>query len=168
MALEVLVYLRISSPYFWKWDPPENLSQDARLFLDKFKALKNFSPPEPCSGEKDYQTAFTKEVVALVEEVLADWSYDTVLKLALTTWHFDPWDIENPPSSASKDLISFLRRPNNDVIEILQDRYRSMKGRGATLSDSFDFLLVLNWVRNKGLGRRYVLTMKNAREIVQD
>ncbi|KAJ5142468.1 uncharacterized protein N7515_001255, partial [Penicillium bovifimosum] len=118
LALEQPVYSRIDSPYFWAWHPPEDLTEDARFLLDKCKAL--------------------------TYEVLAHWSYDTVFKLALTTWHFDHWDIEKPPSSASKDLISFLSRPNNDIIEILQDRYRSMMGQGAALSDSFDFLLVLN------------------------
>ena len=98
------------------------------------KALKYVTPPKP----------FNKHVDALVEEVLAHWSYDTVLKLAITTWHFDHWDIEKPPASASDDLISFLRQPNKDVIEILRDRYRSMMGRGAALNDSFDSLLVMN------------------------
>lgn len=98
------------------------------MLLAKCQALKNFRPHEYCSGERDYQTAFNKEVVALVEEVLAYWSYDTVLKLTLTTWHFDYWDIEKPPFLALKYLISFLSRPNDDVIEILQDRYRRMMG----------------------------------------
>ena len=85
-----------------------------------------------------------EHVVALVEEVLAQWSYDTVLKLALTTWHFDHWDIKKPPPSASDDLTSFLSRPDEDGIEILQGRYRSRMGGAAGLDDSFDFLLVLN------------------------
>jgi hypothetical protein len=144
MALEVLVYSRISSPYFWTWNPPESLSQDARLLLDKCKALKNHSPPEPCIDKNGYPAALDKKVVALVEDVLADWSYGTVLKLTLASWHFDPWHFEKQPASASDDLISFLSRPNKAVIEILQDRYRSMMGQGAVLNDSFDFLLVLN------------------------
>lgn len=133
LALEVLVHSRISSPSFWTWDPPENLSQDARLLLDKSKALKYVRPSEP----------FNKYVVALVEEVLAHWSYDTVLKLTPATWHFDG-HFEKPPASASDDLSSFLSKPDKAVIEILQDRYRRMKGQGAGLNDSFDFLLVLN------------------------
>jgi hypothetical protein len=134
LALEELGYSRIGSPYFWTWNPREDLSQDARLLLDKCKALKYLRQPETVN----------KNVIALVEEVLAHWSYDTVLKLALTTWHFDHCHFEKPPASASDNLISFLSRPNKAVIEILQDRYRSMMGRGAALNDSFDFLLVLD------------------------
>ena len=90
-------------------------------------------PPEPLE----------QNVVALVEEVLAHWSYDAVLKLALITWHFEG-HFEEPPASASDGLIFFLRKPDEAVIEILQDRYRSMMGRSAALNDSFDLLLNLN------------------------
>jgi hypothetical protein len=104
------------------------------LLLDKCKALKKNRPLEP---------GINKKVLPLVEEVLADWSYDTVLKLTLATWHFDPWPFDAPPSSASTDLVSFLRRPNKDVIELLPDRYRTMMSGTDTLDDTFDFLLFL-------------------------
>lgn len=134
LALKELIYSKIDFAYFWTWDLPEEFSQDARLLLDKCKSLKYVSPSEP----------FDEKVVALVEEVLADWNYDTVLKLALTTWHFDHCHFEEPLALALDDLVSFLSRPDLAVIEILKDRYRSMMGPGAALNESFDFLLFLN------------------------
>lgn len=82
----------------------------------------------------------TKDICISVKQILYDMSYDTVLKLALLTWHFNA-----SSSTASQELQKFLSyQSDNAVIVIIQDRYRGIMGRTGPLDDTFDFLLVMD------------------------
>ncbi|KAJ5583503.1 hypothetical protein N7535_002123, partial [Penicillium sp. DV-2018c] len=112
IALEALLGLRAVSAPFKERNLTHDLSQDARLLLDSCKALG-------CYGEA---------LCAAVETALRRISYDTLLKLALMTWHFDA---SSPV--ASQDLKFFLRRPYSSVIEILRVRYQTIMRETAPL-----------------------------------
>lgn len=75
-----------------------------------------------------------------VEKIVCDLSYDTILKLALLTWHFNA-----SSATDSLELQTFLScQSDTTVIAILQDRYRGIMGRTRVLDDTFDFLLVMD------------------------
>lgn len=114
-----------------------DLSRDARLLLDICQALRRYEPPEPFD-EMERRDAEEEAFCAAVETTLRGISYDTLLKLALMTWHFDA-----STPVASQDLKRFLSRPYTSVIEILQFRYRTIMCDADSLDSTFDFLLVL-------------------------
>lgn len=134
IALKELLILRIESLPFRQWNPSESLSQDARKLLDICQALKNSRSRQ--SSLDDAKLFFENDFVG---NVLHELRYDTVLMLALITWHFD-----TSSSQASQGLITFLRHPHdNEVRRILAGRYQSIMCH--TASSNFDFLLFLNW-----------------------
>lgn len=128
VALVELLSLRIYSPNFRKWNPPQILSDDARLLLDICIAVR-----EPKGSD------LRKDIYNAVEKIVYELSYDTILKLALLTWHFNA-----SSATASQELRTFLScQSDNTVIVILQDRYQGIMGKGST-DDTFDILLVMD------------------------
>lgn len=132
IALEALLCLRVGSVPFQKRNFTQDLSQDARLLLDICNFLGSYGPPERFD-ETEHQAA----LCSAVETALRGIGYDTLLKLALMTWHFDA---SSPV--ASQESKSFLTRPYTSVIEILQARYRTILCDAISLDPTFDFLLV--------------------------
>ncbi|CAG8205369.1 unnamed protein product [Penicillium salamii] len=136
IALKELLILRIDFLPFWKWNPSQRLSQDARKLLDICQALKNSRFRQ--SSLDDVKLPFDNDFCALMGKALRDLSYGTVLMLALITWHFDA-----SSSQASQGLMTFLRQPHdNEVRRIIGGRYQSIMCDTAT--PNFDFLLALN------------------------
>ncbi|CAG8948369.1 unnamed protein product [Penicillium salamii] len=136
IALKELLILRIDSLPFWKWNPSQSLSQDARKLLDICQALKNSRSRQ--SSLDDAKLFFKNNLCASVGNVLHELRYDTVLMLALITWHYDA-----SSSEASQGLITFLRQPDdNEVRRILGGRYQSIMCD--TDPSNFDFLLFSN------------------------
>lgn len=126
-----MLFLRIESPSLREWAPLETPSQDVRMLLDVCKTLKYRRSQEPCP---DGSISLENDLRVLR---LHDLSHSTILMLALITWHFDA-----SSSEVGQDLITFLRRPNDKVRRILQDRYRSIMSE--TVPSSLNFLLVLD------------------------
>lgn len=128
-----MLLLRIESPYLREWTPSETPSQDARILLDVCKTLRSRRSQEPCP---DGNTSLENDLCVLVENVLHDLGYSTILMLALITWHFGA-----SSSEVGQDLITFLRQPHDiGVRRILQDR--SQRFMCETAPSNFDFLLV--------------------------
>lgn len=137
IALKELLILRVDFLPFWKWNPSQSLSQDARKLLDICQALKNSGSRQ--SSPDDAKLSFENDLCASVGNVLHELRYGTVLMLALITWQFD-----TSSSQASQGLITFLRHPyDNEVKRILGGRYQSIMCD--TASSNFDILLSLNW-----------------------
>lgn len=135
-ALEALLCLRVWSAPFQERNFTQDLSQDARLLLDICNALRRHGPPERFD-ETEHQASEEEALCAAVETAFRGIGYDTLLKLALVTWHFDA---SSPVPS--QELKFFLRRPYTSVIEILQVRYRTILCDAISLDPTFDFLLV--------------------------
>ncbi|EKV12005.1 hypothetical protein PDIG_47200 [Penicillium digitatum PHI26] len=92
IALKKILSLRIESPPLLGLSP-EKSSEDARKLLDFCNTFRRGRSQEACLD-------------LYLGNILVDLSYDTVLMLALMTWHFDA-----SSSEASPSLINFLRSP---------------------------------------------------------
>jgi hypothetical protein len=83
IALKKILSLRIESPPFLRLSP-EKPSEDARKLLDFCNTFRSRRSQEICLD--DY-----------LGNILLNLSYDTVLMLALMTWHFDASSSEASP-----------------------------------------------------------------------
>ncbi|CAG8073821.1 unnamed protein product [Penicillium olsonii] len=122
IALKTILSLRIESLPLLELSP-EKPSEDARKLLDLCNTFRSGRSQKVCLD-------------LYLGNILLDLSYDTVLMLALMTWHFDA-----SSSEASPGLINFLKLPYESVKRMLQEKYRRMSG---TKSSDFDFSLILN------------------------